>query len=49
MTKRILVVEDQGSARHSARSPYIVIETVDGAEGDAKAASERPDFALMDT
>jgi two-component system, cell cycle response regulator DivK len=53
MSKRILVVEDQEDLRAILRdllatSGYTVIEAVDGAEGVAKAASERPDLVLMD-
>jgi two-component system, cell cycle response regulator DivK len=53
MSRRILVVEDQDDLRAILRdtlsaSGYTVIEAVDGAEGVAKAASERPDLVLMD-
>jgi two-component system, cell cycle response regulator DivK len=53
MSKRILVVEDQEDLRAILRdvlsaSGYTVIEAVDGAEGVAKATSERPDLVLMD-
>jgi two-component system cell cycle response regulator DivK len=53
MSKRILVVEDQEDLRAILRdllstSGYTVIEAVDGADGVAKAASERPDLVLMD-
>jgi two-component system, cell cycle response regulator DivK len=53
MSKRILIVEDQEELRAILRdllsaSGYTVIEAVDGAEGVAKAASERPDLVLMD-
>ena len=53
MNKRILVVEDQEDLRAILRdflsaSGYAVIEAVDGAEGVAKATSERPDLVLMD-
>ena len=53
MSKRILVVEDQEDLRAILRdllsaSGYSVIEAMDGAEGVAKAASERPDLVLMD-
>jgi len=53
MMQRILVVEDQEDLRAILRdllsaSGYEVIEAVDGGEGVAKAASERPDLILMD-
>jgi two-component system cell cycle response regulator DivK len=53
MSKRILVVEDQEDLRAILRdflsaSGYTVIEAVDGAEGVARAAAERPDLVLMD-
>jgi two-component system, cell cycle response regulator DivK len=53
MSRRILVVEDQEDLRAILRdilsaSGYTVIEAADGAEGVAKAASERPDLVLMD-
>jgi two-component system cell cycle response regulator DivK len=53
MSKRILVVEDQEDLRAILRdflstSGYTVIEAVDGAEGVAKAKSDRPDLILMD-
>jgi len=53
VSKCILVVEDQEDLRAILRdflsaSGYAVIEAVDGAEGVAKAASERPDLVLMD-
>jgi two-component system, cell cycle response regulator DivK len=53
MSKRILVVEDQEDLRAILRdllsaSGYTVIEAVDGADGVAQAASERPDLVLMD-
>ena len=53
MSKRILVVEDQEDLRAILRDflstfGYTVIEAVDGAEGLAKAAAERPDLVLMD-
>jgi two-component system cell cycle response regulator DivK len=53
MRKRILVVEDQEDLRAILRdllstSGFTVIEALDGAEGVAKATSERPDLVLMD-
>jgi two-component system cell cycle response regulator DivK len=53
MTKRILVVEDQGDLHAILRdlltaSGYHIIEAVDGVEGVAKARSESPDLVLMD-
>ena len=51
--QRILVVEDQEDLRAILRdyltaSGYVIIEAVDGGEGVAKAATERPHLILMD-
>ena len=51
--KRILVIEDQEDNRAILRDllsavGYELIEAVDGAEGIAKAESEKPDLILMD-
>jgi two-component system, cell cycle response regulator DivK len=53
VSKRILIVEDQEDLRailcdFLSASGYIVIESVNGADSVAKAASERPDLVLMD-
>ena len=51
--KRILVIEDQEDNRAILRDllsavGYDLIEAVNGAEGIAKAESEKPDLILMD-
>ena len=51
--KRILVIEDQEDNRAILRDllsavGYELIEAVNGAEGIAKAESEKPDLILMD-
>ena len=51
--KRILVIEDQEDNRAILRdllsaAGYELIEAVNGAEGIAKAESEKPDLILMD-
>jgi two-component system, cell cycle response regulator DivK len=53
MSKRILIVEDQEDNRAILRDllasvGYEFIEAVNGAEGVAAAARERPDLILMD-
>lgn len=53
MTKRILMVEDTEDNRQIMRdlmasAGYDLIEAVNGAEGVAMAASEKPDLILMD-
>lgn len=53
MTARILLVEDNDLnrdmlSRRLARHGYEVVIAVDGAQGVAMAASERPDLILMD-
>jgi two-component system, cell cycle response regulator DivK len=53
MTQRVLVVEDQEDLREIARfalegAGYEVVEAATGAEGIAKAETERPDLVLMD-
>ncbi len=53
MTKQILVIEDQEDNRAILRDllnsvGFEVIEAVNGEDGVAMAASERPDLILMD-
>ncbi len=53
MSKRILIVEDQGDNRAILRDlltsvGYAYIEAVNGAEGVSAAERERPDLILMD-
>lgn len=53
MAKRILVIEDQEDNRAILRdllsaTGFDLIEAVNGAEGVAKAAAEKPDLILMD-
>ena len=53
MTSRVLVVEDQEDLRAILRftlegAGYEVVEAMNGAEGVAKAETERPDLILMD-
>jgi two-component system cell cycle response regulator DivK len=53
MAKRILVIEDQEDNRAILRdllsaAGFELIEAVNGAEGVAKAAAEKPDLILMD-
>jgi two-component system, cell cycle response regulator DivK len=53
MSKRVLVVEDQEDLRAILRftlegAGFEVVEAMNGAEGVAKAESERPDLVLMD-
>jgi two-component system cell cycle response regulator DivK len=53
MAKRILVIEDQEDNRAILRdllsaTGFELIEAVNGAEGVAKAATEKPDLVLMD-
>ena len=53
MTKRILIIEDQEDNRAILRDlfssvGYDYIEAVNGADGVAAAARERPDLILMD-
>lgn len=53
MAKRVLVIEDQEDNRAILRdllsaAGFDLIEAVNGAEGVAKAAAERPDLILMD-
>ena len=53
MSRRVLVVEDEEDLRNIARftlegAGFEVIDAVNGAEGVAKAAAERPDLVLMD-
>jgi two-component system cell cycle response regulator DivK len=53
MSRRVLVVEDEEDLRDIARftlegAGFEVIEAVNGVEGVAKSAAERPDLVLMD-
>ncbi len=53
MSKRILVIEDTEDNRRIFRdllrpSGYELLEAVDGEQGVAMAAAERPDLILMD-
>ena len=53
MAKRILVIEDQEDNRAILRdlltaAGYQLVEAVNGAEGVAKSAAEKPDLILMD-
>jgi len=53
MARRILVIEDQEDNRAILRdllsaAGYELIEALNGAEGVAKAAAEKPDLILMD-
>lgn len=53
VSKRVLVIEDQEDNRTILRDllgtvGYEVVEAVDGVEGVAAAARERPDLVLMD-
>ena len=53
MTSRVLVVEDQEDLRAILRfmlegAGFKVVEAANGAEGVAKAETERPDLILMD-
>ena len=53
MSKRILMVEDTEDNRQIMRdlmasTDYVLLEAVNGEDGVAKAASERPDLILMD-
>ena len=53
MSKKILVVEDTEDNRQILRdllgmAGYTLVESVDGAEGVARAAEHRPDLILMD-
>ena len=53
MSRRVLVVEDEEDLRDIARftlegAGFEVIAAVNGVEGVAKSAAERPDLVLMD-
>src|SRR5215467_8827041 len=53
MSKRILVVEDDGDSRRILRdllasADYQMLEAEDGKQGIAVAKAERPDLILMD-